>query len=105
MGSQALAAGERLSINWIAANRDPRAFDAPDDFRIDRDPALSLLYGAGIHVCPGAPLARLELRVLMEELLARTSAIALPAGHAPTRATAPDAGYATLRVRLHQTPA
>ena len=41
MGSQALAAGERLSINWIAANRDPRAFDAPDDFRIDRDPALT----------------------------------------------------------------
>ena len=63
MGSQALAVGERLSINWIVANRDPRAFDAPDDFRIDRDPALTLLYGAGIHVCPGAPLARLELRV------------------------------------------
>ena len=100
MGSQALAAGERLSINWIAANRDPRAFDAPDDFRIDRDPALNLLYGAGIHVCPGAPLARLELRVLMEELLARTSAITLAESRPPVRAVHPDAGYAALLVRL-----
>ena len=100
MGSQALAAGERLSINWIAANRDPRAFDAPDDFRIDRDPALNLLYGAGVHVCPGAPLARLELRVLIEEVLARTQAITLSPSHVPTRAVAPDAGYATLHMRL-----
>lgn len=100
MGSQALAAGERLSINWIAANRDPRAFDAPDDFRIDRDPALNLLYGAGIHVCPGAPLARLELRVLMEELLARAADIVLVEGLTSARAVYPDAGYATLRIRL-----
>ena len=100
MGSQALAAGERLSINWIAANRDPRAFDAPDDFRIDRDPALNLLYGAGIHVCPGAPLARLELRLLMEALLARSTHIELPAGETPVRAIYPDAGYASLRIRM-----
>ena len=95
-----MAAGERLSINWIAANRDPRAFDAPDDFRIDRDPALNLLYGAGIHVCPGAPLARLELRVLMEELLARSTDITLVEGLTFTRVVYPDAGYATLRVCL-----
>ena len=100
LGGQALAAGERLSINWIAANRDPRAFDAPDDFRIDRDPALNLLYGAGIHVCPGAPLARLELRVLMEELLARATDIVLVEGLTSARAVYPDAGYATLRIRL-----
>ena len=100
MGSQALAAGERLSINWLAPNRDPRAFDAPDDFPIDREPALNLLYGAGIHVCPGAPLARLELRVLMAGLLARTADIALAPQQPPTRAVSPDAGYATLRVCL-----
>ena len=95
-----MAAGERLSINWIAANRDPRAFDEPDSFRIDRDPSPNLLYGAGIHVCPGAPLARLELRVLMEELLARAADIALAPQQPPTRAVYPDAGYATLRVCL-----
>lgn len=100
-----LQAGERLSINWVAANRDPRVFGNPDEFRIDRDPRLNLLYGAGIHVCPGAPLARLELLVLMQELLAQTGNIALSPGQQPRRAIYPDAGYATLRVRLHPTPA
>jgi len=100
LGGCPLAAGSRVSINWIAANRDPRVFGDPDAFHIDRDPALNLLYGAGIHVCPGAPLARLELRVLMEEILARTTRISLDAGRPPTRAVYPDAGYATLRMRL-----
>ena len=100
LGGCPLPAGERLSVNWIAANRDPRVFGDPDEFRMDRDPALNLLYGAGIHVCPGAPLARLELRVLLEEMLARTRLIRLSADHPPVRAIAPDAGYATLRVQL-----
>ncbi len=100
LGGRRLEAGERISINWIAANRDARAFDDPEAFRIDRDPALNLLYGAGIHVCPGAPLARLELRLLMEALLARTTRIELPPGAAPTRAVYPDAGYDSLRIRM-----
>lgn len=100
LGGCPLPQGERIAINWIAANRDPRVFGDPDAFRLNRDPALNLLYGAGIHVCPGAPLARLELRVLIEEVLARTRHIALADGHPPTRAVAPDAGYATLRMRL-----
>ena len=100
LGGRELPAGTRLSLNWIAANRDPQAFDAPDTFDLARDPAANLLYGAGIHVCPGAPLARLELRLLMEELLIRTRSIGLTEGHTPTRAVFPDAGYASLRIRL-----
>ncbi|MBN9404326.1 MAG: cytochrome P450 [Burkholderiales bacterium] len=100
LGGRPLPAGTRLSLNWIAANRDPRALAEPDRLRLDRDPALNLLYGTGIHVCPGAPLARLELRLLLEEVLIRTQSIALPAGHTPTRAATPDAGYAQLRIRL-----
>lgn len=100
LGGRDLSAGARVSINWVAANRDPRAFDAPDTFRLDRDPRLNLLYGAGIHICPGAALARMELRVLIEEVLARTGRIALTAGQTPSRAAYPDAGYAKLRVRL-----
>ncbi len=100
LGGRRLDEGERISINWIAANRDARAFDAPEAFRPERDPSLNLLYGAGIHVCPGAPLARLELRLLMEELLARTTRIELPPGDPPTRAVYPDAGYASLRIRM-----
>ena len=93
--------GGRAPVDQLD-RRQPRSarFDAPDDFRIDRDPALNLLYGAGIHVCPGAPLARLELRVLMEELLARATDIVLVEGLTSARAVYPDAGYATLRIRL-----
>lgn len=100
LGGRQIGTGERISINWVAANRDARAFEDPDAFRIERDPSRNLLYGAGIHVCPGAPLARLELRLLMEELLMRTTRIELPPGDAPTRAVYPDAGYASLRIRM-----
>ena len=100
LGGRSLPAGTRLSLSWIAANRDPQVFAEPERLRIDRDPAPNLLYGAGIHVCPGAPLARLELRLLMEELLIRTRSITLAAGHTPTRAAPPNAGWASLRIRL-----
>src|SRR5690606_1907000 len=63
IGGRQIKAGERVSLLWIAANRDEQVFDEPGEVRLDRDPRPNLLYGAGIHVCPGAPLARLELRV------------------------------------------
>ncbi len=100
LGGRSLAAGERLSLMWIAANRDPEVFPEPDTFRLDRDPDLNLLYGAGVHVCPGAPLARMELRVVMEELLARTSNIAPLGDDGPTHAAYPGSGFATLPLRL-----
>lgn len=56
-------------------------------------PEDNLLYGAGIHVCPGAPLARLELRVACEELLARTRAVALDPGAPVTFAAPPNGGF------------
>jgi len=58
-------------MGWAAANRDPRVFEAPTEFRIDRERNRHLSFGLGIHTCPGAPLARMELRVLLEELLRR----------------------------------
>lgn len=92
--------GERISLNWIAANRDPGVFDEADTFRLDRDPAANLLWGAGIHVCPGAPLARMELRLAMEELLGRTTRISLAKDKPPTRAVYPASGFATLPLRI-----
>ena len=91
-----IEAGERISLIWASANRDEAVFGDPDEFRLDRDPALNLLYGAGIHVCPGAPLARLELRVVMEELLCATREIAPRPGRAPAKATYPASGFASL---------
>lgn len=100
IGGRKIGAGERISLIWISANRDGRVFEDPEAFRLDRDPAANLLYGAGIHVCPGAPLARMEMRVAMEELLARTTRIDPIPDRPPTGAVYPASGYATLSLRI-----
>lgn len=100
IGGRQIDAGERITLMWISANRDEAVFGDPDEFRLDRDPDKNLLYGAGVHVCPGAPLARLEMRIVMEQLLRRTTSITLDAGHPPTNAIYPASGYATLHVEL-----
>ncbi len=100
VGGRQLGAGELVTIIWASANRDEAVFGDPDEFRLDRDPALNLLYGAGIHVCPGAPLARLELRVLVEELLARTTDLAPGGSDSPVRAAYPGSGYTFLPLTL-----
>lgn len=95
-----IAAGERITLNWISANRDPRAFEHPDAFCLDRDPTKNLLWGAGIHICPGAPLARMEMRVVIEELLKRTTGVALAPGKTPVKAVYPASGFASVEVEL-----
>jgi len=99
IGGQRIEPGEQVTIVWIAANRDPAAFEHPGEVRLDRGTDGSLLYGEGIHVCPGAPLARLELRVVLEELLDATTAIE-PDTAEPVRARWPAAGFERLPLRL-----
>ncbi len=98
VGGRQIGAGEPVTLLWASANRDEAVTGDPDEFRLDRDPSDNLLYGTGIHVCPGAPLARLELRVLVEELLAATTHIG-PVAHA-ARATYPASGFTALVVEL-----
>lgn len=93
-----IEAGERISLNWIAANRDGRVFDEPNSFRLDRDPALNLLYGAGLHVCPGAPLARLEIKLCMEEIIRWTRNLELVPERPAIIAVPPVSGYAELPI-------
>lgn len=100
IGGRRIAAGERITIMWASANRDEAVFGDPDEFRLDRDPGENLLYGRGIHVCPGAHLARLELRVLMEEMLTRTEQITLVPGRPPEIALYPASGFSVLPVRV-----
>ncbi len=85
---------------WASANRDEAVIGDPDEFRLDRDPTQNLLYGRGIHVCPGAQLARLELRVISEELLKHTQQITLIPGRQPTIAIYPASGFSELPVRI-----
>lgn len=66
-----------------AANADPEAFADPGFFDIDRKPN-HFSFGRGVHLCPGSPLARLQIKVLLQELLARTTSFELGAGAART---------------------
>lgn len=102
IGARELPAGERISLIWASANRDEEVFGDPDDFQPQRNRDKNLLYGAGLHVCPGAPLARLELRLLMEALLAGTRGIDLMPDKAPVRAFFPASGFSSLPVRIQK---
>lgn len=76
LGGYELVPGDRLMLSWAAANRDPSRFDDPDALRLDRRyPKQHLTFGRGSHFCIGAALARLEARIVLEELLARTKQI------------------------------
>jgi cytochrome P450 len=92
--------GDRVTALWASADRDADVFGDPDEFRLGRPAHDNLLYGAGIHVCPGAPLARLELRVIVEELLAATSRIEPWPDEPPARAAYPAGGFTDVPVRL-----
>jgi cytochrome P450 len=64
-----ITAGERIQLNWIAANHDPTVFEDPETLRLDRAHNRHFAFGAGPHRCLGAHLARLELRIMVEEVL------------------------------------
>lgn len=102
IGGREIPAGERISLIWASANRDEKVFGDPDDFQPQRNRDKNLLYGAGVHVCPGASLARLELCVFMQALLAGTRHIELAADKAPQRAFYPASGFSSLTVRIHR---
>jgi cytochrome P450 len=89
---------ERITLMWASTNRDEAVFGDPDEFRLDRNPALNLLYGAGIHVCPGAPLARMELKCFLEEFLLAMRRFEISAGKRPARAVYPAGGYSSVWV-------
>ncbi|KUH80761.1 MULTISPECIES: cytochrome P450 [unclassified Mycobacterium] len=73
LGGCEIAAGQKVQIWEGSANRDATVFTDPDVFDIGRKPNPHLGFGHGVHYCLGANLARLELRVLFEELLTRFS--------------------------------
>jgi cytochrome P450 len=72
---QTVKAGEVVYAFMGSANRDPEHYESPDEFRLDRGRSNHHSFGHGIHFCIGAPLARLEARYAMEELLKRYRSI------------------------------
>lgn len=96
ISGRTIPAGEKITLLWASANRDEDTFGNPDQFCPHQNASKNLLYGAGIHICPGAPLARMELRVFMEELLKQVDAIEPVAGEPPERAMFPTGGFNAL---------
>jgi len=67
----AISQGERVWMSWLSANHDEAQFPDAGSLILDRTPNAHLGFGAGPHRCPGSPLARLTLRILLEEVLDR----------------------------------
>lgn len=81
-----IRAGDKVTLWWPSANRDEAVFADPDVFDVHRDPNPHLTFGHGTHYCLGDQVARLEMRVLLEELLDRVAEIEPtgPAVYAPS---------------------
>ncbi len=104
VGGEEIAAGTRVVLNWTAANRDPEAFPEPDAFNPVDHAVANLVFGIGPHVCPGRALTLMELRVIVWELLAQTTRIAISHERKPVRELAPVSGWAKVPIVLDPTP-
>ena len=78
LGGTEIAAGDKVTTWFVSGNRDETVFDNPNSFDAGRSPNRHMAFGpGGIHHCMGAHLAKMEIRIAFEELLARTDAIEL----------------------------
>jgi len=101
LGGQHIRAGDKVLMWYVSGNRDERAFEAPDAYRIDRpDVRKHLSFGFGIHRCMGNRLAELQLAILWQELLPRFERIEVVG--APQRSLSSFVhGYTSLPVIVH----
>ncbi len=101
LADQAIAPGQKVVVWEGSANRDPRRFTEPDTFWLSRDPNPHLAFGHGVHFCLGAHLARLEIRVALEEVLRSVDSFTLTAPPEWTRSNR-HTGIRHLRVHLQR---
>jgi cytochrome P450 len=101
LGGHSVAPGQKVVVWEGSANRDGQKFAEPDLFLVDRDPNPHLAFGHGVHFCLGAHLARLEIRVALEEVLASFESFSLAGDPVWTRSNR----HTGLRhLPLHLTP-
>jgi cytochrome P450 len=98
IGDVTVPAGRKVAALLGAANRDPAAFEAADSFDVGRRPNRHIAFGAGLHHCLGAPLARMELQISLPTLLRRCPGLEL-AGEPVRRQTFVLRGYESVPVR------
>lgn len=77
IGGRAIAKGDWLMLCYASGNRDETVFEDANDFRAERSPNKQLAFGYGAHLCLGQHLARMEMRILYEELLPRLKSVEL----------------------------
>ena len=92
VGGVVVESGQKIAVLLGAANRDPAAFEEPDEFRVARTPNNHVAFGVGVHFCIGAPLARMELFESLTTLFATYPGLAL-AGEPESRGTFVLRGY------------
>ncbi len=92
--------GDLVSLSWASANLDPEQFENPETLDIERTPNLHLTFGHGVHKCVGAPLARLEIQIVLEELLGLTQSFALGGNALNSSTTFFQNGYEQLPLAL-----
>ena len=100
LGGQDIAKGEQVLLNWTTANRDPLIFGDPDRYDPEGNAGANLVFGIGPHVCPGRALTLMGLRVMLEELLGRTTWIELASDRPAVRERPPVGGWARVPVVL-----
>jgi cholest-4-en-3-one 26-monooxygenase len=100
---QEIRAGDQLLLLYPSANRDPRAFTFPETLDVTRSHNRHVAFGFGTHFCLGAHLARLEIRVMFEELLLRMPDWELVDDHEP-RVMPSSFARAYDRIRIRYTP-
>jgi len=98
LAQQELPSATPITLVWPEIQRDAAVFPQPLTFNPQQNAAHNLLYGAGVHVCPGKPLAQLELETFTRILLERVSCLEL-AGQ-PTWSNYPATGFSSLPLRL-----
>lgn len=93
--------GSKFGLLYGAANRDPAQFSAPDVFDIGRTPNRHVAFGRGPHLCLGNHLSRLDMEVIFQHLLARTTSIELRTDNPTYKTGLTSRGLSTLPVTLH----
>jgi cytochrome P450 len=98
LSGRKFAKGDWVGLGWASANRDEEAIEDPFTFRVDRDRALHKAFGWGPHNCIGQHLARIEMRILFDELLSRVDWMEL-AGQPTTLASLQVSGPKSVPMR------
>jgi cytochrome P450 len=95
-----IPANQRVASMLGSSNHDPAHFERPDELVLDRTSSPHVSFGGGIHFCLGAPLARLEARIAIPELLRRAPNLAFATNEIEWRKTFPFRGLRTLPVTI-----